>query len=59
MRKNEKTETEYEILEWQYFKANARGDYETAEKLAKILSQHNHKNPELRDFFRKLGICNT
>jgi len=36
--------------------ANARGDFETARKLAKILSENNRKDPEFQKLLDQLGI---
>jgi hypothetical protein len=47
---------EQNILYTQYLKANARGDFETAKKLAKTLAEHNKKDPELQKLLNQLGI---
>lgn len=47
---------ELDILNTQFLHANARDDFETANKLAKILSEHNHKDPEFRKLLNQLGI---
>jgi hypothetical protein len=50
---------EYQILQIQFWKANVRKDYQTADKIAKILSEYNRKNIELKTLFNTLfGDCN-
>jgi hypothetical protein len=45
---------EYQILQIQFWKANVRKDYQTADKIAKILAEHNRKDPELKKLFETL-----
>ena len=47
---------EYNQIYTQYLQANVRGDFETAVKLAKILSEKNHADPEFQKFLKALGI---
>ena len=47
---------EYNQTYTQYLQANVRGDFETAAKLAKILSEKNHADPEFQKFLKALGI---
>jgi len=47
---------EQNLLYNQFLQANARGDFETAKKLAKILSEHNRKDPEFRKLLDQIGI---
>ena len=47
---------EENVLYTQFLAANARGDFETARKLAKILSENNRKDPEFQKLLEKLGI---
>jgi len=46
--------SEYEIIYTQFLKANIRRDFETANKLAKIISEHNRKDPEIRKLLKQL-----
>jgi len=47
---------EYNQTYTQYLQANARGDFKTAAKLAKILSEKNHTDPEFQKMLTILGI---
>jgi len=47
---------EQNLLYNQFLQANAREDFETAKKLAKILSEHNRKDPEFRKLLTQLWI---
>ena len=47
---------EENVIYTQFLAANARGDFETARKLAKILSENSRKDPEFQKLLEKLGI---
>ncbi len=47
---------EENLLYWQYLQANVRGDFETARKLAKTLSENSRKDPEFQKLLNQLGI---
>ena len=48
--------TEYEIVEMQYWRANARRDFEAALRLGKILSEYNRRDPDFMRLLRNLGF---
>ena len=47
---------EHNLLYNQFLQANLRDDFDTAKKLAKILSEHNRKDPQFRNLLNQLGI---